>query len=197
MISFERDTLYDWLSDYDGFSYVFKKYCVYISQAFAVDIRFDSNTLKLAHEKWAEECEIWRTQHFPDEAEALSEIKVASLLLLHLATAPYVATLVPHTYTSDLHYVFAGSKEQYEEARADLIAAREVILALDFCLSIVCYYEENRIDRVEDFVMRMTPELRHDIISYLVSRQADSKALYLILNALFVRTKKPKAPTSP
>jgi hypothetical protein len=74
------------------------------------------------------------------------------------------------------------------EARKDLIAAREVVLALDFCLAVISWYESNRIDRSEVFVFRLTPELRHDILSYLVSRQTDPKAIYLFLEALFVRT---------
>ncbi|RXH33198.1 hypothetical protein XH94_30415 [Bradyrhizobium zhanjiangense] len=41
---------------------------------------------------------------------------------------------------------------------------------LIFCLAVICWYEENRIDGKELFVLRLTPELRHDILSYLVSR---------------------------
>jgi hypothetical protein len=188
MIRFEPDTLYSWLEDYEGFSYSFKRYCFTIGQAFGLDIRFDNNTLSLAHQKWASECESWRTQHFPHETDALSHTKVVALLVHNLATAPYISRVSEHEYTNDLDYRFSGSAEQYAEARTDLIAAREVVLALDFCLAVISWYESNRIDCREVFVFRLTPELRHDILSYLVSRQTDPKAIYLFLEALFVRT---------
>lgn len=190
MIEFAADTLYDWQSDYDAFNYAFKRFCFQIAQAFSLDVQFDSNALKLVHEKWAADCEIWRTQHFPGETAALSHIKVAALLLHNLSISPYIGQVKPHQFNSERHYSFSGSAAQLEEAKADLVAARDVVLALDFCLSVICWYEENRIDRVEAFVFRMTPDLRHDVLSYLVSRQTDPKALYLILKALFIRTKK-------
>lgn len=136
----------------------------------------------------ASDCEVWRTQHFPNETDALSHTKVVALLLHNLALAPYISRLAEHEYQNDLDYRFSGTSNQYVEARKDLIAAREVILALDFCLAVIACYESNRIDRKETFVFRLTPELRHDILSYLVSRQTDPKAIYLFLEALFIRT---------
>ncbi|RZM99100.1 hypothetical protein CWO91_36435 [Bradyrhizobium genosp. SA-3] len=56
--------------------------------------------------------------------------------------------------------------------------------SLYFCLAVICWYEENRIDRKELFVLRLS----HDILSYLVSRQTDPKAVYLIIESLFIRT---------
>jgi hypothetical protein len=188
MIRFEPDTLYDWLEDCEGFCYSFKRYCFSIAQAFGLDITFDSNSLKLAHQKWASDCEIWRTQHFPNETDALSHTKVVALLLHNLAPAPYISRVVDHEFTNDLDYQFCGSEPQYIEARKDLIAARDVVLALDFCLAVIAWYEGNRIDRKEQFAFRLTPDLRHDILSYLVARQTDPKAVYLFLEALFIRT---------
>ena len=188
MIWFEPDTLYDWLQDGEGFCYSFKRYCVTIAQAFGLEITFDSNTLKLAHEKWAAECEVWRTQHFPNETDALSHTKVVALLLHYLAPAPYISRVADHEYSSDLQYQFCGTEPQFIEAREDIVAAREVVLALDFCIAVISWYESNRIDRKEEFNLRLTPELRHDILSYLVARQTDPKAVYLFLEALFIRT---------
>lgn len=184
---FRESTLYEWLTDYDGFSYEFKRFIFQITQAFGLDCRFDSNTLRLAHAKWKEDCEVWRTQHFAGEADALSHIKVAALLLHNLASSPFIAGLYDHEFTTEPEYHFSGTPEQYDEARQDLISAREVILSLDFCISIICWYEERRIDRTDPHVFRMTVDLRHDIISYLVSRQSEQKAVYLILKALFIR----------
>src|SRR5690242_3208799 len=120
MIRFDPDTLYDWLGNYEDFSYSFKRYCFQIGQAFGLDIRFDSNTLKLAHQKWVADCEVWRTQHFPHETDALSHAKVCALLLHNLATVPYIASVVEYEYKNDLQYQFSGSAEQLVEARADL-----------------------------------------------------------------------------
>jgi hypothetical protein len=187
---FKESTLYEWLSDYDSFSYEFKRFVFQITQAFGLLCRFDENTLKLVHEKWNEDCEIWRTQHFDGEADALSHIKLSALLLHHLSASPYISGLFKHDYTSDLHYQFSGTTEQLEEAKQDVVSAREAIFSLDFCISVICWYEERRIDRIEPHIFRMTPDLRHDIISYLVSRNTDQKAIYLILKALFIRTHK-------
>jgi len=93
-----------------------------------------------------------------------------------------------HDFEMDLQYRLAGNQAQLKAARDDLVAARDVVLAFDFCLAVICWYEENRIDRKELFVLRLKLELRHDILSYLVSRQTDPKAVYLILESLFIRT---------
>lgn len=191
MIHFKESTLYEWRSDYDSFADSFKRYVIYITQAFGLDCRFDDNTLREAHRKWAEDCEIWRKQHFKGEVEALSHIKLAALLLHHLSRVPFISALYEHEFTSDLHYEFSGTESQKEEAKGQLVAAREVILSLDFCISIICWYEERRIDRVEAYRFNMTVDMRHDIISFLVARGADAKPLYLILKALFLRTPKP------
>jgi len=185
MIRFRESTLYGWLSDYDSFADSFKRYIVYITQAFGLDCRFDENTLHEAHRKWAEDCEIWRKQHFKEESEALSHIKLTALLLHHLSRVPFISALYEHEYTSDLHYEFAGTDAQKQEARDQLVAAREVILSLDFCISVICWYEERRIDG--EYRFNMNVEFRHDIISFLVARGADPKPLYLILKALFMR----------
>jgi hypothetical protein len=155
-MKFNETTLYGWLSDYDSFSYEFKRYIFQLAQAFELECRFDNNTLQLAHAKWGEDCEIWRTQHFEGETVALSHIKLAALLLHNLASAPFIAGLYHHEYTSDLDYQFSGTEEQYGEAKQDLVSAREVILSLDFCISIICWYEERRIDRIDPYEFRMT-----------------------------------------
>jgi hypothetical protein len=192
MIRFTPETLYGWLSDYDSFSYEFKRFCFQIGQAFGLSLEFDSNTLKLAHQKWHEDSEIWRTQHFPNEADALSHIKLVALLLHHLSSSPFFSGVYEHDFQKDPDYRFAGNEHHFQEARGELIAAREAILSLDFCLSIICWYEERRIDREQAFEFRMTRDLRHDIISHLVSRKTDPKSLYLILKALFIRPPKKK-----
>lgn len=197
MIKFSSSTLYDWLSDYESFSYDFKRFCFQIGQAFGLSLEFDSNTLQLAHQKWNEDSEIWRTQHFPNEASALSHIKLIALLLHHLSASPFFSAVYEHQFENQPDYSFAGSEKQYAEARAELIAAREAILSLDFCLSIICWYEERRIDREQPFEFRMTRDLRHDVISHLVSRQTDPKALYLILKALFIRSPKLRVINAP
>ncbi|MEK9281170.1 hypothetical protein MTR72_16360 [Bradyrhizobium sp. ISRA442] len=56
-----------------------------------------------------------------------------------------------------MQYRFTGNAAQLEAARADLIAAREVVLAFDFCLAVICWYEENRVDGKKLFVLRLTP----------------------------------------
>ncbi len=100
--------------------------------------------------------------------------------------APYIARVSALAFETDLR--FAGNQAQLKAARDDLVATRDVVLAFDFFLAVLCWYEENRIDRKELFVLRLTPELRHDILPYLVARQTDPKAVYLILESLFIHT---------
>jgi hypothetical protein len=190
MIPFGPSTLYDWLSDYGSFNYEFRRFCFQIGQAFSLDLQFDGNQLKLAHGKWHDDCEDWRTHHFPGQATAISHVKMAALLLHHLSATPFFSGVYDHAFSSNPDYRFVGTPAQFEEAKAELVAAREAILSLDFCLSIICWYEERRIDREQAYEFRMTRDLRHDIISYLVSRNTDPKALYLILKALFIRSPK-------
>lgn len=191
MIRLTSDTVYAWLTDYESFAYDFKRTCFVTCQALGLDCRFDEAALKLVHDKWVEACEAWRTEHFPEEADALSHLKVIALLLYHLSLSPYISAVYNHSFGNDLYYSFSGTDEEKLEARDEIVAAREVILALDFCISVAVWYEERRIDRASPFDNRMTRDLRHDIISYLVSRQGDSKGLYLVLKALFIRDSLP------
>jgi hypothetical protein len=187
LIPLKENTLYDWLNNYEEFSYEFKRFCVVICQAFDLECRFDETVLKNAHNDWKEECEAWRTQHFGRETEALSHIKVLALLLFHFSRVPFIANLYDHEFSSDRDYTFSGNDEQRASVKADIDAGREALLTLDFCIGIICAYEEARTDRKDPFQYRLTLELRHDIISFLLARGDDSKALYLILEALFVR----------
>jgi hypothetical protein len=197
IIPFGPSTIYDWLSDYDSFNYEFRRFCFQLGQAFGLDLQFDGNQLKLAHQNWHDDCENWRNHHFPGQAEALSHIKVTALLLHHLSGTPLFSAVYDHEFNSDPSYTFCGTQAQFDEAKAELVAAREAILSLDFCLGIICWYEERRIDREQPYEFRMTRDLRHDIISHLVSRKTDPKALYLILKALFIRSPKRTAANSP
>ena len=60
-------------------------------------------------------------------------------------------------------------------------------------MNLVRWFERQRTDKRQAFVFRMTDELEHNFLSYLLSEKRDSMAIYLFLEALFVRDDKKNA----
>jgi hypothetical protein len=83
--------------------------------------------------------------------------------------------------------VFSGTPEQKAKARLDLVDAREALLALDFVLLVINWFEHNRTDRSEPYRQPLTEDMRHDMLSYLINDETSPKSLYLILKAMHLR----------
>lgn len=187
MFEFNAEAFDSWESEYDEFNYAFRKFCFMQFRAYGVHAEFVPNVTRQIHTMWLESCTRWLNKETDAKTEKLSYLKRASLLLTALVSTPFLGHVVEHDYDEDAKVIFRGPPEVYASSRQDLIDAREVVLALDFVLLIIHYFEINRIDRVEEFKVRLTVDMRHDLISYLLSGKAEEKSLYLILKALYLR----------
>ncbi|SCX04032.1 hypothetical protein DSM25558_0603 [Agrobacterium sp. DSM 25558] len=187
MFEFSADAFEAWQSDYDEFNYAFRKYCFLQFRAYSIHAEFVPNVTRQIHTMWCESCNRWLSKETDAQTSRLSYLKRASLLLSALVSLQYLGNVVQHDYNEEDKVTFRGPPEIYASSRQDLIDAREVVLALDFVLNIIHYFEENRIDRAEDFKPRITIDMRHDLIGYLLSGKSEEKAIYLILKALYLR----------
>ncbi|RWY85199.1 hypothetical protein EHI44_16940 [Rhizobium leguminosarum] len=187
MFDFTAETFEAWQADYDDFNYAFRKYCFLQFRAYGVHAEFVPNVTRQIHSMWVDSCQRWLTEETDPHTHKLSYLKRASLLLHALVSIQFLGHVEEHDYDEDAKVIFRGPPELYESSRQDLIDARDVVLALDFVLNIIHYFEENRVDRAEQFRPRLTVDMRHDLIGYLLSGSAGEKALYLILKALYLR----------
>lgn len=187
MFEFTADTFETWQADYDEFNYAFRKYCFLQFRAYGVHAEFVPNVTRQIHSMWVESCNRWLAKETDAYTHKLSYLKRASLLLYALVSLQFLGHVNEHDYDEESKVIFRGPPELYASSRQDLIDARDVVLALDFVLNIIHYFEENRVDRAEEFRLRLTVDMRHDLIGYLLSGKAEEKALYLILKALYLR----------
>jgi len=187
MFEFSAETFETWHSDYDEFNYAFRKYCFLQFRAYGVKAEFVPNVTKEIHTGWVDSCQRWLTKETDDTTQKLSYLKRASLLLNSMVSLQFLGNFAEHEYDEEAKVEFRGPTDLYTSSRQDLIDARDIVLALDFVLNIIHYFEENRIDRAEPFRLRLTVDMRHDLIGYLISGKTDEKAIYLILKALYLR----------
>jgi len=187
MFEFSAETFESWQADYDEFNYAFRKYCFLQFRAYAIHADFVPNVTRQIHTMWLESCQRWLNKETDAHTHKLSYLKRASLLLNALVSLQFLGNVIEHEYNEDVKVVFHGPPELYASSRQDLIDAREIVLALDFVLNIIHYFEQNRIDRAEEFRPRLTVDMRHDLIGYLLSGNTEEKAVYLILKALYLR----------
>lgn len=187
MFDFDADAFESWQSDYDEFNYAFRGYCFLQFRAYGIHAEFVPKVTRQIHALWVESCGRWLEKETDSKTQKLSYLKRASLLLHALVSIEFMGNVVEYEYNEEDKVKFRGQPDQYAASRQDLIDAREVVLALDFVLNIIHYFEINRIDRIEPFKIRLTADMRHDLISYLLSGKKDEKAIYLILKALYLR----------
>lgn len=184
---FTAEAFESWHADYSEFNYAFRHYCFLQFRAYGIHAEFVPNVTRQIHDMWVESCHRWLTNETDEKTHKLSYLKRASLLLNALVSLQFLGNFVDHEYQEEAKVTVKGSKELYSSSRQDLIDAREVVLSLDFVLNIIHYFEENRIDRAEEFRPRLTVDMRHDLISYLLSGKTDEKAIYLILKGIYLR----------
>lgn len=187
MIEFSAEKFDTWQQNFDIFEYDFKKYCFLLFRAYKVHADFVPKVLSQIHSQWVENVEHWLQTETSPNTVRLSHLKRAALLLNALVSLEYLTNFVEHEYDEEEKVTFRGTAAQYTESRQDLIDAREAVISLDFVLNIIDYFEKNRIDREEEYTVRLTFDMRHDLIGYLLSGHAEEKALYLILKALYLR----------
>lgn len=187
MFEFSAEIFEKWQDDCDAFNYDFRRYCILQFRAFSVDAVFVPNVIEQIHSQWNSECARWLEDETGPETKKLSYLKRASLLLHSLISIQFIGNMTDHEYKEDPKVQFRGDQATYDLARRDLIDARETILALDFVLNIIHYFESNRIDRETKFQNPLTVDMRHDLIGHLLSDKVDAKSIYLVLKGLYNR----------
>ena len=110
------------------------------------------------------------------------------LLLFSLGKVEWAAELEEFD-AGEAHdeWEYNGTPEEREESRLDLNAGRGTFLALQFVFAILNGFEAARDDRLEPFKFRLTHDLEHDLMVYLLSERRDDMAIFLILKALYAR----------
>jgi hypothetical protein len=86
-----------------------------------------------------------------------------------------------------LENAFAGTADEKEEVRKDINAGRGTYLGFQFVLLVMNWFEEARPDCREEFVFRLTPDMEHDFLHYLLSEARSDVATFLVLKALYAR----------
>ncbi|WP_439572771.1 hypothetical protein [Phreatobacter sp.] len=187
MIAFDEDSLDAWLGDYEEFNHAFRGFCFANFKVFGVKADFVPNVTRRIHERWVADHDRWIQDETSAATTKLSHVKIAALLLFALTSEPFIGNMYDHEYQEEEKYKFRGTEAQFEAARQDLIDGREVLLAFDFAIIVINWFEQNRVDRAIPFRQPLTADMRHDILSYLLNGSPDPKALYLILKAMYLR----------
>lgn len=180
-----------WLADFDQFKYDFLKYCKILGKTVGFDVVQDQAALKEAHDSWCARCTLWK-DNYVNTSKELSHLKILSILLFQLSHFEWVKDIFEWDSDSeDIGWSFRGSASEREELRKDINAGRGTYLAFQFVLRMMSWYETARIDRVPFTGSRITADLEHDILVYLLSERREEMATYLILKALYIRESVP------
>ncbi len=183
-----EDCLDRWLADYDQFRDDFLRFCYGLTKACGYYPHVDFPKLKTAHDGWKSLCEVWESSYVMPDTNSLSHLKIMGLLLYALSKVEWVAALEEFDPTGDRREGdYVGTPEEFEESRADINAGRGTFLVLQFVLAILNGFEAARDDRLEPFAFRLTHDLEHDLMVYLLSERRDDMAIFLILKALYAR----------
>ena len=181
-----------WLSDFDAFRYDFLRHCHGLSKAANYYFEFDQKSLERAHTAWCKNCREWQ-EHRLEGAGQLSHIKIGALLLNELAREEWIRDLFEYKPDPKDDYTFAGTPEELTEVRRDINSGRGTYFAFQFVIGVLNWFEASRIDRHSSFIFRMTPDLEHDLMVYLLSRTHEEMAIFLALKALYSRDPKSAA----
>jgi hypothetical protein len=187
MIPFSEGRLDAWRDDLDAFAYDFKRFCFENFRLHGLRATFIPKVLDQIHERWRSTCQQWLEADVDDRTQRLSHVKICGILLYCLVKEPFLGNLYDHVYTDEATHSFAGTQAQQQAARQDLVDAREAVLALDFVLLVINWFEHNRTDRSEPYRQPLTDDMRHDLLSYLITDETSPKSLYLILKAMYLR----------
>jgi len=193
-----QDCLDQWLADYEHFRRDFLHFCYFISKGCGYYPHVDFGLLETAHKEWIALYEVWESKYLMGTSNGLSHLKIMALLLFSLAQVEWVKDLEEFDPSDDRREgEYNGTPEEREESRKDINAGRGTFLAFQFVSAILNAFEEARDDRVQPFQHRLTPDLEHDFMVYLLSERREPMAIFLIFKALYVRDEKPKATSNP
>lgn len=178
-----------WLSDVNQFCIDLKRHSSHLGYNAGYQIAFDTDNpdkLKVAHENWHAQCDLWQSSYVMPNSDGLSHLKIMAILLYQLASVEWVRDIYEWDDAASL--VIFGRDRDREENRQDICAGRGTYLGFQFVISVLDIYEGARIgDRAQPFLSRLTSDLEHDLIVYLMSERRDEMATFLILKALYAR----------
>jgi hypothetical protein len=188
MLELSPDCLDLWKKDFDKFRVEFLEYCHPVTKAGGYYLTFAQSLLSTAHSGWVAECEKWDAGYIMPDSDGLSHLKTLAILLHSLASVEWVTQFEVFDPADERDgHTFEGEKEDYDEFCAALNAGRGTYLAFQFCILIVNWYESARTDRAQEFELRLTHDLEHDFMVYLLSERREPMAIFLFLKALYVR----------
>ncbi len=187
MVYLDNNSVDKWLQEADAFCSAFMEYSFSWHHPVGADIQLLADEIKRAHSEWAAICHEWRTQNFRQEAASLSYTKTFGVLLWTLSKTGYCGEMREYEPFRHPRPEFNGTETERKAVLDDLLGAPEIVTALQFCLSILIFFETNRIDRETDFIFHMTESWRHDLIMSLAERRIDALGTYLALDAVFAR----------
>lgn len=177
-----------WLSDPADFRYDFLRQCQFLCKAVGYSFTFDGEAFRIIHENWRAQCEYWKKERVAQDADGLSHLKVLAILLHQLASLEWVKQLTEFDPAEDgLEKAFAGTPAEREEVRKDINAGRGTYLGFQFIILVMNWFEVARPDCREEFHFRLTSDIEHDFMHYLLSEGATDVAVYLFLKALYAR----------
>lgn len=190
MFKLSENILDVWLGDYDEFRVTFLKFTQCCVKSVGYYYRFDGKALEVAHANWAAECKLWE-QSYVMPSNGLSHLKMMAILLHQLSQVEWLTSLEEFDPELDSgKYEFGGEADDVEPTRADIRGGGGTYLAFEFCVFVINWFEEQRVDRSGEFVFRLTPDMLHDTMVYLRSNRGDAMAVYLIFKALYIRAGK-------
>lgn len=187
MVILSNDTVETWLQDREIFSHDFMEYSFAWHHAVGADIHLVRQEIEAAHDEWVEIVTDWKNNRFRQGATHLSYIKTFAILLSCLSKRTFCGEMKEYVAFRDAAPIFSGSDELKKEVMADLLGAPDIVTALEFCIGVLNFYEQRRIDKKDPFSFRMTESSRHDFIVALSRKQMSPDSVFLALENLYAR----------
>jgi hypothetical protein len=191
MLDLDENCLDRWLGSYDAFKDDFLRHCYFISKACGYYPQVSFQNLKVAHGKWCAECQVWESHYVMADSVGLSHLKIMAILLVSMAGIDWVQELEEYDPSGNRDDgEFIGTAEELEESRRDINAGRGTFLAFQFAMDVLNAFEMSRDDRKQPFEFRLTTDLEHDLMVFLLSERRDAMAIFLFFKALYARDEK-------
>lgn len=187
MVRLSKGTVEQWLANCEEFSHCFMEYTFTWHHAVGADLDLLAEHIKEAHAEWTSVVAEWRTQRFRQETEGLSYTKIFAILLYALSKQRYVGEMREYEPFRQPRPEFNGTEEERRCYLDDLLGAPEAVSAFQFCVSVLNFYESNRLDRKTPFEFRLTESGRHDLLVLLTGADATATAVYMALEGLYSR----------
>lgn len=187
MVRLTNDTVEAWLDDCEAFTLAFMEYTFEWHHAVGADLELLRSEIESAHADWIGTVTEWRNNRFQQETESLSYTKIFAILIWALCNRTYIGEMKEYVPFRHQPPEFNGTEAERLACRADLLGAPEAVSALQFCLSVLNFYEANRLDKRPPFAFRMTESGRHDLLVMLTSKEAGPTSLYIALEGFYAR----------